>query len=580
MSKHSVSQFLANQPQQRYARRAHCLLVIIALVGLIVLLRTLQLQVLDNDYYVKEGNERYLRTVEVAAHRGVIADRNGEPLAISTPVESAWVNPQVMLKADISPGKIQQLARLLEITPVQMLEQIKTNANKEFVYLKRQLNPKTVLEISQLKVPGIYFKREYRRYYPSAEVFAHVIGFTNIDDKGVEGLELALNKTLTGKNGKQRVVKDNLGQAVEQIESIQAPQPGEDLVLSLDRHIQYLAYKELKTAVSAHGAQSGSAVVMDVLTGEVLAMVNQPAFNPNEKAKLPVKYYRNRAVTDLFEPGSVVKPFIVATALQNGRYSRETIIDTTPGYIQVGAKRIYDLHNYGKIDLSLLLQKSSNVGATKLALEIPPQQYWQLLSALGLGQSTHSGFPGEATGRLRHFSQWSQIDRATLAYGYGLSVTVLQLAQAYGVLANGGIFVPATFTKINQPAPKQRVMLPVIARQVNNMLETVVHPGGTGILAEVAGYRIAGKTGTVHKMTAQGYADDQYLSVFAGFAPASKPRLAVVVTIDNPSKGGYLGGTVAAPVFSNIMAGALRQLNIAPDALQNQPLKLAGQAQP
>jgi len=546
------------------SRARRSLLIALMLTGFAVLAgRSAQLQLFDREFLQNQGQARHLRVVQVPAHRGMITDRNGEPLAISTPVQSVWVNPKELLP---SRNELSRLSRLLGLDGDYVRRVIGQRQDREFVYLRRHLSPDVAQQVMSLEVPGVYLQDEYRRYYPAGEVAGHLIGFTNVDDQGQEGLELAYNDWLSGEPGAKRVIKDGQRHIVENVENIRSAHPGKTLTLSIDRRIQYLAYRELKAAVRKHRARSGSVVVLDSQTGEVLALVNQPSFNPNNRKRLNTDRLRNRAATDVFEPGSTMKPFVIAAALQSGRYRAATKINTSPGMFQVGVHTIRDIHDYGTLDLTGVIRKSSNVAASKIALALDPEDFWSGLSASGFGVSTGSGFPGEADGYLADFHRWRDIERATLAYGYGLSVTSLQLAQAYGVLANDGYRVPVTLLQREEAAQRQKVYSPSVARAVRQMMETVVQTGGTAPLAAVQGYRVAGKTGTVHKSIAGGYAEDRYLSLFAGMAPASKPRLVAVVLIDEPRNGDHYGGKVAGPVFSNVMAGALRLLNVTPDA--------------
>jgi len=546
------------------SRARRLLLGILMLCGFAVLAaRSAQLQLVDREFLQGQADARHLRVVQVPAHRGMITDRNGEPLAISTPVQSVWVNPGELVA---SRNELSQLARLLGLDADSVRRLLGQRQGREFVYLRRHLSPDRAQQVADLEWPGVYLQREYRRYYPAGEVAAHLVGFTNIDDEGQEGLELAFNDWLSGEAGAKRVIKDGRRHIIENVENIRSARPGKALKLSIDRRIQYLAYRELKAAVRQHGARSGSAVVLDNRSGEVLAQVNQPSFNPNNRKRPKADRMRNRAITDVFEPGSTMKPFVIATALETGRYAVGTRIDTSPGLFQVGIHTIRDMDDYGTLDLTGVIRKSSNVAASKIALALEPEDFWQGLSAAGFGIATASGFPGEADGYLADFHRWRDIERATLAYGYGLSVTSMQLAQAYSVFANDGYRVPVTLLQRERAAEQRKVYSPQVARAVRKMMEAVVKKDGTAPLAAVQGYRVAGKTGTVHKSVAGGYADDRYLSVFAGMAPASRPRLVVVVMIDEPSNGEHFGGKVAGPVFSKVMAGALRLLNATPDA--------------
>ncbi|MDT8387636.1 MAG: penicillin-binding protein 2 [Thiogranum sp.] len=540
--------------------------------------RSAQLQLVDHEFLQSQGQARHLRVVTVPAHRGMITDRNGEPLAISTPVQSVWANPRELLpaRADLS-----RVSRLLGIDGDYLRGLIGERQDREFVYLKRHIAPDLAEQVMALQVPGVYLQREYRRYYPAGEVAGHLVGFSDVDDRGQEGLELAFDEWLTGESGAKRVIKDGRRSIVENVENISSARPGKDLTLSIDRRIQYLAYRELKAAVRDHQARSGSIVVLNNRTGEVLALVNQPSFNPNNRKRLRTDELRNRAAIDLFEPGSTMKPFVIAAALETGLYSAETQIPTSPGTFRVGRHTIRDMHDYGTLDMTGVIRKSSNVAASKIALALKPERLWGLLSAAGFGTATASSFPGEADGYLADFHRWRDIEVATLAYGYGLSTTSLQLAQAYSVLANDGYRVPVTLLRREDSARQQKVFAPHVARAVRRMMESVVLEGGTAPLAKVPGYRVAGKTGTVHKSIAGGYAEDRYLSIFAGMAPASDPHLVTVVVINEPRGDDHFGGKVAGPVFSHVMSGALRLLNVTPDdvpLLQTRKVEAGGPA--
>jgi len=533
------------------------------MIGAAVLMgRAVQLQVFNNQFLTEQADVRHLRIAKLAAHRGVITDRNGEPLAVSTPVDSIWVNPRELIQAA---DRIPELAEALQIDPEVLARRLTRNVKKEFMYLRRHMSPAEAASIDQREIPGVDLEREYRRYYPAGEVVGHLIGFTNIDDEGQEGLELAFDQWLAGRPGKKRVLKDRLGRIVEDVERIEQPSPGRELATSIDLRIQYLAYRELKAAIKRGNALAGSIVVLDVATGEVLAMVNQPAYNPNDRSQYAAARYRNRAITDIFEPGSALKPLIIAAAIESGQYHPKSRVDTSPGFVQVGSKLIEDKRNLGKINFATLLARSSNVGATKVAMSLPPEVLYSTLSGFGLGRLSASGFPGESAGLLSHHSNWRPISQATLAYGYGLSVTPLQLAQAYAIIAADGLHRPVSLLRIEQSPIARRVIESVTAGAVLSMLEKVVSPEGTGQRAAVAGYRVGGKTGTVKKFAPGGYSDSRYTALFSGVAPLSRPRLAVVVIIDEPSGEMYYGGQVAAPVFSKVVAGALRILAIPPD---------------
>jgi len=549
----------------------------VVLVSLVLVWRAVDLHVFRKDFLQNQGDARYLRIVPISAHRGMITDRHGEPLAISTPVDSVWVQPADFSEAHQAWPK---LARLLQLDLAQLQRKVLARKDREFVYLKRHISPQLAEKVMALGIPGVNLQREYQRYYPAGEVMAHVVGFTDVDDQGQEGLELAYNDWLQGVAGSQRVLKDRLGRVVRYVEQIARPEPGKDLVLSLDQRLQYLAYRELKRAVQQHKARSGSVVVLDVQTGEVLAMVNQPAYNPNNRGQFKGGQTRNRAVTDVFEPGSTVKPFTVTAALESGKFRPTSMIDTAPGRFNIGKAVVRDARNYGRISVATVIKKSSNVGASKIALALPDAALWNVFTRVGFGLTTGSGFPGEAGGLLSHARHWRDIEKATLAFGYGLSVTPLQLTRAYSGLAADGIMRPVSFLRVDEPVQGKRVMPARIARLIRPMLEAVIHDGGTGTRARVTGYSVSGKTGTVKKATAGGYSDDRYIAVFAGFAPASRPRLAMVVTINEPRGKEYYGGQVAAPVFARIMAGALRALNIPPDTAPDTSLKRVALANP
>lgn len=540
--------------------------LLLVFAGLIAALswRAVDLQVLDKQFLQNQGDARHLRVVEIPAHRGVISDRNGEPLAISSPVDSVWVNPKEFVRAD---GDARRLARLLDLEPRLLERRLRERSDREFLYVQRHVAPELGEQIMALGLHGVALQREYRRFYPAGEVAAHVVGFTDIDDRGQEGVELAYDDWLQGEPGAKRVIKDRLGRIVDDVESLRPPRPGKALRLSIDRRLQYLAYRELKAAAQEQRVRAASLVLLDVRTGEVLAMVNQPAYNPNNRAEINGRVARNRAATDAFEPGSTIKVFSVAAALESGRFRPDTVIDTGPGYMRVGNYTIRDSHALGKIDISTLIQKSSNIGAAKMALALPPDAIWNLYARLGFGTPIGTGFPGEASGLMPTRPPSRDAERAALAYGYGLSVTPLQLAQAYAVVADDGRRRPVSFLALDRPPQGEQIISPAVARQVRAMMESVVAEGGTAPQARVAGYRVAGKTGTARKAVAGGYADKAYLSYFAGFAPASEPRLAMVVVLDEPSAKYYYGGLVAAPVFSKVMGGALRLLNVPPDDL-------------
>jgi len=549
----------------------------LAVGGLALVARAVYLQVIDQEFLEKQGDARILRTAKLSANRGMILDRNGEVLAVSTPVDTVWADPRKLAQV---PHEFPRLAKALDRDPEWLARRVTSSLNREFVYLVRHMRPQDAARVKALGIPGVDTLREYRRYYPAGEVTGHLLGFTNVDDVGQEGLELAFDQWLGGEPGEKRVMRDSLGRTIEDIERIRAPRPGQDLVTSIDLRVQYLAYRELKAAVQANHARSGSVVVLDVQTGEVLAMVNQPAFNPNDREQYAASRYRNRATNDFFEPGSSIKPFVYAAAFESGRYHPDTLIETGPGLLRVGTKTVKDKHNLGTIDVTTALAKSSNVAVAKVALSLRPQDMRGTLDRLGFGSVTGSGFPGESAGILTSAEHWRPIYQATISYGYGLSVTPLQLTQAYAALASGGVRRPVSLRKVDAPPAGERVLDGDVARELVAMMEEVVGEAGTARRAGVIGYRVAGKTGTAWKASdTGGYTTNKYMAVFGGVVPASNPRLAAVVVIDEPSGGAYYGGEVAAPVFSTVMSGALRLLAIPPDDLQRMPATTLVQAQ-
>lgn len=555
--------------QQRhidYALRRYAVFVLLFGVFLVLIARAYDLQVLRRDFLSLQGTARQQRVIKVPAYRGVISDRNGEPLAVSTPVDSVWVNPQQLLQ---SPLTAVRLAARLKLDHTAFEQKLRENREREFLYIKRHLPPADAAAISSLELEGVFLQREYKRYYPAAEVTGHILGFTDIDDRGQEGIELAFDDWLRGTSGLKRVLRDRLGRVIEDVESIEAAHPGGNLQLSVDKRLQYIAYRELKKAVQKHQAKSGSLVLLDSFNGEVLAMVNQPTFNPHNREEMQGERYRNRAATDVFEPGSAMKPFTVAAGLEYRYIDGNAKINTQPGFIRVVNHTIRDPRNYGVLSVEDVLRHSSNVGASKLALTMPASELWHTYNRFGFGRSTGSGFPGEATGVLNHFDKWGRLEHATMAYGYGLSTSTLQLARAYSILANGGYEHPITFIKQSEPAAAQRVISGQSTVIMRQLLSSVVDEGGTGRRAHVPGYRIAGKTGTARKSTQHGYSEQLHISVFAGMAPLSNPRMVMVVMIDEPQSGEYSGGQVAAPVFAAVMADALRLFNVAPDDPQS-----------
>jgi cell division protein FtsI (penicillin-binding protein 3) len=549
----------------------------LALGAVALLARAVYLQVIDQDFLEQQGDERILRDAKLSANRGMILDRNGEPLAVSTPVDTVWADPRKLAQV---PQEFARLAKALDRDPQWLARRVTSSLDREFVYLVRHMRPKDAARVKALGIPGVNTLREYRRYYPAGEVTGHLLGFTNVDDVGQEGLELAYDQWLGGTPGLKRVMRDSLGRTIEDIERIRPPRPGQDLYTSIDLRLQYLAYRELKAAVQANRARAGSVVVLDIATGEVLAMVNQPSFNPNDREQYAASRYRNRATNDVFEPGSSIKPFVVAAGVESGRFHPGTTVDTTPGMVRVGIKTVKDKHNLGVIDVTTVLAKSSNVGVVKIALSLSPEQMWQALDRFGFGRVTGSGFPGESAGILPQPRHWRPINQATMSYGYGLSVTPLQLAQAYAVLGSQGISRPVSLRKLDSPPPGERAMDEAAARELVTMMEAVVSDAGTARRARTMGYRVAGKTGTAWKASGQGgYSTNKYMAVFGGVVPATNPRLAAIVVIDEPSGGAYYGGEVAAPVFSAVMSGSLRLMAIPPDDLQRLPATTLVQAE-
>jgi cell division protein FtsI (penicillin-binding protein 3) len=542
--------------------RARFVVALVAIAFGTLVGRAVYLQGWNRDFLQAKGESRYSRTLEIPAHRGRIFDRNGEALAVSTPVKSIWAIPE---DATVSGRDLERLAAALEL-PREELRRKLADTGREFVYLKRQVPPEAAERVAQLRLPGIHQSREYRRYYPAGETMAHVLGFTDVDDVGREGIELAYQEHLAGRPGSRRVIKDRLGQVVEDLEGIREARDGQDLRLALDSRIQNLAYAELKRAVASHRAKGGGIVVLDVTTGEVLALANLPSYNPNNRARLSGASLRNRAVTDSFEPGSTLKPFTIALALETGRVASSTTIPVAPGSLTIGPATIRDAHPEKALTVEQVIQKSSNVGAAKIALQLAPETMWGMFDDIGFGAAPRLGFPGEAVGKVRPYKTWRPVEQATMSYGHGISVSLVQLARAYTVFARDGDLVPLSLLKVDAPPPGRTVVSPRTAATVRHMLELAAQPGGTGPRARIMGYRVAGKTGTAHKQENGAYLPDKYHSSFVGFAPASRPRLVIAVMIDEPSAGQYYGGAVAAPLFARVMAGSLRILGAAPDA--------------
>jgi cell division protein FtsI (penicillin-binding protein 3) len=544
--------------------RSRLLLVLIAGGFLVLAGRAVYLQGLNTDFLQQKGESRYSRLLDISANRGKITDRHGEALAISTPVKSVWAIPE---EVQFSSQQRAKLAALLELPPREIDKRL--NEAASFVYLKRQIPPEVAERVAELRITGLFQNREYRRYYPGGEVMAQVLGFTGADDAGQEGIELAFQSTLAGKSGSRRVIKDRMGQIVEDTQSIREAQNGRDLALALDAKLQNLAFSQLKLAVDSNKAKAGAIVVLDAKTGEVLALANLPTYNPNNRSRLSGAQLRNRVITDTFEPGSTLKPFTVALAVDQGKVTPDTLIATAAGSLSIGRATIHDAHHFGDMTVAQVIQRSSNVGAARIALGLQAESMWNMFDKVGFGSAPRLGFPGEAGGRLRPYKTWRPIEQATMAYGHGISVSLLQLARAYTIFATDGELMPLSLVRVDAPLTGAQVITADTARKLRAMLESAVELGGTAPKARVMGYRVAGKTGTAHKEENGSYAAHKYVSSFVGLAPASDPRLVIAVMLDEPSAGQYYGGAVAAPVFSAVMGGALRMLGVPPDA----PLK-------
>ncbi|MNR80570.1 Penicillin-binding protein 2 [compost metagenome] len=523
--------------------------------------RALWLQGMSTEFLQKQGASRYARTLELPATRGKITDRNGQVLASSVPVRAVWAIPEDVLESP--PEKLQALAKLLDM-PERELRR-KLDSDRTFVYLKRQVELDTVDKILKLGIAGIDTRKEYKRYYPEGEVMAHIVGFTNVEDKGQDGMELAYQKTLVGVTGSRRVIKDRLGRIVEDIESVREPHDGKDLALSIDSKIQYIAFSALKEAVEVNKAKAGGIVVLDAKTGEVLALANLPTYNPNNRSVLTGAQLRNRVITDTFEPGSTMKPFSVSLGLETNRVTPTTMIQTAPGKMTIGTATIGDAHASGLISVAQVIEKSSNIGTAKIALQMEPHEMWDLFTSVGFGQQPKINFPGAVAGRVRPYKSWRPIEQATMSYGHGISVSLLQLVHAYTIFARDGDLIPITFQRATDQPIGQRIISPKTARQMRSMLEMAAGPTGSAPRAQVPGYRVAGKTGTAYKIEKGQYVK-KYVSSFVGFAPVSDPRIIIAVMIDEPGAGKHYGGQVAAPVFAAVTANALRSMNVAPDS--------------
>jgi len=539
-------------------------LVLFALFAAFVALaaRALWLQGMSTQFLQQQGKSRYERTLELPATRGKITDRNGQVLASSLPVKAVWAIPEDVLKAP--PEKLAELARLLDMPEADVRK--KLDSDRTFVYLKRQVEMDVIARIEKLDIGGLGTRKEYKRFYPQGEVMTHLVGFTNVEDVGQESMELAQQSTLMGVPGSRRVIKDRLGRIVEDLGMFREPHDGKDLVLSVDSKLQYIAFTSIKNAVEKYNAKAGAAVVLDVRTGEVLALANWPSYNPNDRSRLTGEQLRNRVITDTFEPGSTLKPFTVALALETRRVTPDTVFDVSPGYIVVGGHRIRDSHVHGQLTVSGIIQKSSNVGAVKISQMIPAQEMWELYTKSGFGQAPRVGFPGAVAGRVRPYKSWRPVEYANMSFGHGLSVSLLQLARSYMIFARGGDIIPLSFAKVNEEPAGQQVISPRTAAQIRTMLESVVSPQGTASKAQVAGYRVGGKTGTAQKIIDGRYSQSNYVGSFVGIAPLSKPRFIIAVMVDDPKGAVHTGGGVAAPTFAALAAGALRADNIPPDS--------------
>ena len=533
--------------------------IALAFVGLAT--RAAHIQFFGNDFFQRQGEVRFTRTLELPANRGRILDRNGLLLASSVPASSIWAIPE---DVEASKPQLASLAKLLEMPPAELNKKL-SDEDKTFVWLKRQVEESVARDIQALGIKGIYERREYKRKYPEGEAAAHVVGFTNVEDHGQEGIELAFDKDLAGKAGSRRVIKDRLGRVVEGIGEQVPPVEGKDIQLSVDSKVQFFAYQKLRDAVTARKAKAGSVVVLDAITGEVLALANYPSYVPDKRQNLTGEQLRNRALTDTFEPGSTMKPITVAMALEAGRVKPQTLVETGPGRFSMGGFTISDTHNYGMLTVEGVIQKSSNVGALKIAQKMSPHEMWDTYTALGYGQKPQIQFPGAVTGRVRPWKTWRPVEQATMSYGYGLSASLFQMAHSYTAFAHSGEIIPVTMLKSSEPAVGTKVFSADNARAVRRMLQMAAAPGGTGQLAQTVGYSVGGKSGTAHKQVGKGYASNKYRAWFTGMAPIESPRIVVAVMIDEPSDGQYFGGLVAAPVFSEVVQQTLRMMGVQPD---------------
>jgi len=541
--------------------RSKLIVASIALGSVVLAGRAAWVQVFANDFFQRQGQVRFARTLELAANRGRILDRNGLLLASSVPVPSIWAIPEDIER---DPAKLARLAKLLEM-PLSDLEKKLEDEDKTFVWLKRQVDDEVARQITALDIKGIYQRKEYKRQYPEGEAAAHVIGFTNVEDRGQEGVELAFEKELAGRAGMRRVIKDRLGRVVEDVGEQVLPEPGRDLQLSIDSKVQFFAYQKLRDAVVEHKARGGSVVVLDAVSGEVLALANYPSYVPGRRQNLSGEQLRNRAMTDVFEPGSTMKPFTVGLALDSGLVTPYTPVQTAPGFVVIGGRKISDAHPHGVLSVQQVIQKSSNVGTLKLALQMQPREMWEMFTQAGFGQKPQIAFPGAVTGRLRPYKSWKPVEQATMSYGYGLSASLFQVARSYTIFAHDGRIIPATLLKTDEPAAGTRVFSPKTAAEIRTMLQMAAGPGGTGPKAQTLGYSVGGKSGTAYKQVGKGYVTNKYRSWFVGIAPIEKPRIIVAVMVDEPSNGKHYGGEVAAPVFSATVQQTLRMLGVQPD---------------
>ncbi|MDF0604585.1 penicillin-binding transpeptidase domain-containing protein [Neisseriaceae bacterium TC5R-5] len=547
--------------------RVNFVLLALALLFLALIGRAVYLQVVQQNFLQNQGEARFRRTLLLEANRGIITDRNGEPLAISSQVQTIWASPADM--EPVPPAKLRTLADLLDLSPQELAAKL-SDRKKEFVYIKRQISPELADQVMALAIPGLAKQQEYRRFYPAGEVASHIIGFTGVDSKGQEGVELARESMLAGKEGRRVVLKDRRGHVIEDVAAIQPPHDGQNLALAVDYRIQYLAYRELKAAVELNKAKAGSVVVLDAHSGELLALANYPSFNPNNRSKVTPDMMRNRGVIDLFEPGSTMKPLSISLALEHGKANVKTVLNTHS--YSIGPAQIRDVSPQNSLDIAGIIQKSSNVGTSKLALMSTPAEFWQYYDTLGFGRTPNTGFPGEASGRLRNWKNWRPIEQATMSFGYGVSVSLVQMARAYTIFANKGVMLPVSLYKTSTPLPGKQVLSERTAEAMRNLLVNNSHPGGGAVAGRIIGYSIGGKSGTARKLEGRTYVANKHRALFMGFAPGNAPKIIVAVMIDEPSAGKYYGGSVAAPVFSQVAGGALRVLNVTPDEPSNNTL--------